>query len=193
MGLCLFGPDSGKISMRLPIPVLLGLLALWTIPAFATEGLYRTIQDEEILHAARAIIAGDPDAALVTIDGKGQPRIRTVTTSTPESDMTIWVATKPNTRKVSQLRNNPKVALYFNNDAAFNYVSIMGTATLHDDIETKTAKNFYPEDELQKHWPDYPNDYLLIRITPTWIEVEGHGVTGHADTWQPQGLELKVN
>ena len=173
--------------------MLLGISTLWAIPALAVEGLYQTIQDEEILRAARAIIAADPDAALVTVDGNGQPRIRTVTASTPESDMTIWVATKPNTRKISQLRNNPKVALYFNNDAAFSYVSIMGTATLHDDLATKAAKNFYPKDELQKHWPDYPNDYLLIKITPMWIEVEGHGVTGHANTWQPQGLELKLN
>ena len=104
--------------------------------------------------------------------------------------MTIWVATKPNTRKVTQLRGNPNVTLYFSNDAAFSYVSIMGTATLHEDQATITAKNFYPPDQLRLHWPDYPQDFVLIKIAPKWVEVEGHGIKGHANTWQPQGVAL---
>lgn len=154
------------------------------------ETLYQSAAPSRVLEAARQIIAGDPDCALITVDGNGQPRARTVTASAPEADMTIWIATKPNTRKVSQLREHPEVTLYFSNDAAFSYVSIMGTATLHDDPTTVDAKNFYPPEQLRMHWPDYPKDFLLIKVTPKWIEVEGHGMSGHADTWQPQGVRL---
>lgn len=152
--------------------------------------LYRIDDERTILAAARAIIASDSVAALVTIDADGQPRVRSVNTSAPEEDMTIWIATRPDTRKVEQIRLNPNVALYYNDDAALSYVSIMGTATLHTDLETKEAKNFLEESVLRNFWPDYPRDYLLIQVTPTWIEVTGHGISAHPQTWRPQAVEL---
>ena len=165
------------------------VLLMLSVPCQA-ESLYQSATTSQVLDAARQIIAGDPDCALITVDAKGQPRARTVTASAPEDDMTIWIATKPNTRKVTQLREHAQVTLYFSNDAAFSYVSIMGTATLHEDLATIEAKNFYPPEQLRVHWPNYPEDFLLIEVTPTWIEVEGHGMSGHAETWQPQGVRL---
>ncbi len=152
--------------------------------------LYRIDDEQSILRAARAIIAADSVAALVTIDADGQPRVRSVNASTPEQDMTIWIATRPDTRKVEQIRRNPNVALYYNDDEALSYVSIMGIATLHDDLATKDAKNFFDDSVLRALWPDYPRDYLLIRVTPRWIEVIGHGISAHPQTWRPQAVEI---
>ena len=80
----------------------------------AEDELYIASPAAVILGAAREIIRADPDGALITIDAEGQPRARTVTTRPPDADMTIWIATRPDTRKVAQIRNNARVTLYFN-------------------------------------------------------------------------------
>lgn len=163
-----------------------------TAAGFAADSeLYRVDDESILLSAARAIIADDPDCALVTIDRNGQPRVRTVTASSPEDDMTIWIATRPGTRKVHQIQQNEKVALYFNDDAKLSYVSVMGRATLHDDSATKEAKTFYDKARLETFFPDYPDNYVLIKVEPIWIEVLGHGVLDHPETWRPQAVVLE--
>lgn len=153
--------------------------------------LYREASEVIILEAAREIIAEDPYCALITIDEGGHPRVRTVRGSAPNEGMTIWIATRPSTRKVNQILANNKVTLYFNNDETSSYVSLMGRATLHDDLETKEKENFFEEEDLKRFWPQYPKDYLLIKVIPFWIEVMGHGIKGHPETWRPQAVILE--
>jgi general stress protein 26 len=156
------------------------------VTAVAKEELNYAKDEATLLQAARAIIAKDPDCALITLDDNGQPRSRTVTASQPDKDMTIWIATKHSTRKVKQIMMNPRVTLYFNDDPSYSYVSIMGRATLHDDLSTKIEKNFYGDAKLKALWPEFPDDYLLIKVEPEWIEVTGHGVASRGDDWRPQ-------
>lgn len=165
-----------------------GLVALMANPA--GDELYLAEDESKILSAARAIIAEDSNCALITIDAEGRPRARTVKASAPDEDMTIWIATRPSTRKVKQIQQNDKVTLYFNDDAKSSYVSVMGRATLHDDLATKEAKSFFDKSSLKKFWPNYPDNYVLIKVVPTWIEVMGHGVEGHPETWRPQAVIL---
>ena len=175
------------MSIRFDIKIITIGLAVFSANAVDGE-LYRETDEATILAAARAIIAEDPNCALITIDGKGQPRVRTVRASTPEEDMTIWIATRPSTRKVKQIRTNNRVTLYFNDDEKSSYVSVMGRATLHDDLQTKEKENFFEEVALKRLWPKYPEGYLLIKVTPIWIEVMGHGIEGHPETWRPQAV-----
>lgn len=173
-----------------PLWLVIFLLVL-PVAHCADSELYQADEEGVILAAARSIIASDPDCALITLDENARPRVRTVTASAPDENMVIWVATRPDTRKVRQISQNGKVALYFDDDEAASYVSIMGTATLHDDQATKVAKNFYDPARLKMFWPDFPDDYLLIRIEPDWIEVMGHGIQGHPRTWRPQAVVVK--
>ena len=170
------------------------LSALWILLASVTvaeEEHDPASAESAILSAARAIIAEDPNCALITLDADLQPRVRTVTASPPEEDLTIWIATRPSTRKARQIRQHDKVTLYFDDDARGSYVSIMGNATLHNDLETKKAKNFHDEGALRAFWPNYPDDYLLIKVVPLWIEVLGHGIEADPETWRPQGVVLQ--
>lgn len=59
------------------------------------EELYSSADRDEIIAAARAIIEADPVGALISVDSLDRPRVRSVNTSTPDSMMTIWVATRP--------------------------------------------------------------------------------------------------
>ncbi|MDZ7807554.1 MAG: pyridoxamine 5'-phosphate oxidase family protein [Gracilimonas sp.] len=152
------------------------------------EELYTVAERQDIIAAAQAIIEADPTAALVSVDSLGRPRIRSVDTSKPDSSMIIWIATRPDTRKVDQIRGNPNVAIYYNDDEAISYVSIMGTALLHEDIETIMANNPFSEEWTSRFFPDYPEDMLLIEIRPTWMEVMGQGIAASEDTWRPQAV-----
>ena len=171
--------------------ILLALSLLFVSVTGAEEANDPASAESVILSAARAIIAEDPNCALITLDSELQPRVRTVTASPPEDDLTIWIATRPSTRKVRQIRQHEKVTLYFNDDVKGSYVSIMGRATLHDDLETKRAKIFHDEGDFRAFWPNYPDDYLLIKVVPIWIEVLGHGIEADLDTWRPQGVVLE--
>jgi general stress protein 26 len=150
--------------------------------------LHLASDERAALAAARAIIAADPVAAMITLGADGHPRVRSVNTSSPETDMTIWIATRPDTRKVDQIREHPQVTLYYDDDATASYVSIMGTATLYTDSATLATKNFFAEEELRAFWPDYPENFVLIRVQPTWLEVTGHGISAHPESWRPQAV-----
>ena len=62
---------------------------------------------------AREMMIEQGHAALVTIDDGALPRVRSVATSDPESDMTVWILTSPVTRKIAQIRARPQVALHY--------------------------------------------------------------------------------
>ena len=85
-----------------------------------------------------------------------------MTARPPDEDMTIWIATRPDTRKVAQIRNNAQVTLYFNDDEKLSYVTVMGSAKLHDDLATLQAKNWYPEERLRMFWPDFPKTFYWL-------------------------------
>lgn len=186
-------------------PVLLvGLVCLW-VPTVATSGpppqqerpavpreeLFRRADREALLGAAREIIAGDPTAALVTVDAEGRPRVRSVTTSGLGDDGSIWIATRPTTRKVRQIEGNPSVALYFADDDGHAYVSVMGEAILHRDVATFEARSPIRGEWLHQLWPDYPEDFLLIEVRPAWLEVLGHGIEASVDAWRPQAVVFR--
>lgn len=161
----------------------------------APGGLFRIDDEAKILAAARAIIAEDPVAALITLDSSGAPRVRSVGVSDPEDDLTMWIGTRRTSRKVAQLRANPNATLFFNFDdvsggfAKAYYASFMGIASVHTDVATaaKTA----PDEETRKaYWPNFPDDYASIRFKPLWLEVTGHGIKGDKANWQPQAVVL---
>jgi len=110
-------------------------------------------------------------ASLSTSDGD-QPRVRTVSPIV-EDDMSIWVTTRSTSRKVKQLRENPKICLAFveppEGDKA---ATVIGEALIIPDIEKKKRVwNLAPFD-LCEHFPDGPtsSDFCLLKIIPKMIE-----------------------
>jgi len=65
------------------------------------------------------------------------PQARIVDPFAPEADFTIWVATNPLTRKVAEIRQDPRVTLLYFNAAAAEYVTVLGTATLVSDSASR--------------------------------------------------------
>jgi general stress protein 26 len=104
--------------------LILSLMTTLLFPAFTSA------QESEVLSLARDVINKVRYGALISMGEAGQPRSRIVDAFPPDDDFVIYVATKPNTRKVKQIRNQPKVTLFYFDPESRNYVSVMGNATL---------------------------------------------------------------
>lgn len=147
-------------------------------------------EDNQILQLAREVIEKVRYAALITVGEAGQPRSRIVDAFSPDENFVIYIATKPNTRKVGQIRNNPRTTLFYFDPEGRNYVSVMGRATLIDDIAEKQAMR--READSDRIYPNFPDDYLLIRVETEVVEGLLPGYRGDRVTWMPARVELKV-
>ena len=105
--------------------------------------------------------------------------------------MTVWIMTRESTRKVEQIRRNPKVTLYFNDDEKVSYLSIMGTATVLTDPTDPQLKQFIDiEGYKEFFWPEFPKGFVMIRVKPRWLEFMGNGIKNHMQHWRPQAVEF---
>jgi len=146
----------------------------------------------QVLEAAADLMRGARYCTFATVDEEGQPRARVVDPFPPEKDMTVWMATKAATRKVAQIRRNPRATLLCFDGAKKGYVTLLGTATLVDDPAEK-ARRWKPE------WKDFYDDenrgpdYLLIRLKPSRLEVlsPADGLGNDPRTWVPVSLALE--
>ena len=124
-------------------------------------------------------------ANLATCDGD-QPRVRTVSPIV-EDDMSIWVTTRSTSRKVKQLRENPKICLAFveppDGDKA---VTVIGEAQIIPDIEKKRRVWKLAPFDLYEHFPDGPdsNDFCVLKVVIKRIEWREIG-TGAAKIYEP--------
>ncbi len=104
----------------------------------------------------------------------------------------MWIATNRLTRKVAQIRQDPRVTLLYFNAAAAEYVTVLGTATLVTDSSEKAA-------HWKEEWADYfkggpgGEDYLLLRVRPTQLEVlsPGRGLVPDPITWRPVTVDMR--
>ncbi|MGA2671392.1 MAG: pyridoxamine 5'-phosphate oxidase family protein [Dehalococcoidia bacterium] len=124
-------------------------------------------------------------AYLATCDGD-QPRVRPVSPIV-EDDMSIWVTTGGTSRKVKQIRQNPKICLAFveqpNGDKA---AIVIGEAQIIPDIKKKKRVWKLAPFDLYEHFPDGPdsNDFCLLKIIVKRIEWREIG-TGAAKIYEP--------
>ncbi len=107
----------------------------------------------------------------------------------PEPDFTVWFATNPLTRKVDEIRRDPRVVLYWFDPGVEGYVTLRGRARLVDDAAEK-RRRWKPEWEA--FYPDRERGYLLVAVTPERMEIVSprRGITGDAVTWRPPTLRF---
>ncbi len=125
------------------------------------------VDRDTIILAAHEIINETTYCGLVTIDSLGQPQIRTMNPFPVKDDFIIWFATSRTSRKVKEIKNNPKVCVYFANHlTAKGYVNINGSASVIDDRELliKMKRDYW--NGIQG-WQDR---FVLIKIIPKSIE-----------------------
>lgn len=143
-----------------------------------------------LIKAAKEIITSTGTCALITQDSNGISRVRTMDPFLPENDLTIWFGTNPKSKKVVQIKNNNKVSIYYRDKDDSGYVTIYGKAEL---INNQTVKNKYWKDSWKSFYPNKKESYLLIKVTPIWMEVVSptRNIIGDLKTWEPPTLFFK--
>ncbi len=164
---------------RICFPILL----LISFNSFSQETAYKGFSEEVLLNAARDLIEGADTCALITLDASGVPSVRAMDPFLPESDFTIWLGTNPKSRKANQIKNNPKVTLYYLDKNSSGYVVIHGTAILVNDQSEKDKRW---KTEWDAFYPNKTDSYQLIKISPERMEVisYAHGIIGDPTTWE---------
>jgi general stress protein 26 len=143
-----------------------------------------------IRSAAADIMKVARQCTLVTIGEDGQPQARIVEPLIA-ADGSIWIATNPLTRKVQEIKKDPRVTLMFFNAAAGEYVAVLGRAGLVSDAARKAAhwraewKPFYKDEHRGA-------DFVLFEVRPHRLEVSSarHKMDNDPLTWRPVILEI---
>jgi len=140
--------------------------------------------NNKLLTAAREIMSSAGTCALITLDQEGRPRVRAMDPFLPESDFTVWFGTNVNSRKVDQIKKDPRVTLYYLENEDSGYVMIHGIAQI---VDNKKEKEKRWKVKWEAFYPNKLEDYLLIKVLPEWMEVVSysHGLLGDPITWKP--------
>ena len=137
-----------------------------------------TMSREEIIATARRVVSEGKPFVFATVDAEGGPRMRWMGGLLLEEPLTIYMACGASSRKMDQIRGNPKGQLMFQTEGFREVVTLYGTCQIIDDPQIK-----------QKVWeampalanfmagPDDPN-LGVIRFRTERVEVvaaERHG------------------
>ena len=145
--------------------------------------------DAKAMETARSIIGAARYATLVTVGTDGVPQARIVDPLTPDSEFVVYVATNPRSRKVAEIRANPRVSLLYFDQARGGYATIVGRA----EVAGPAEKPRQHKDAWQQFFPrERPSDYVLYRVEPTRIEVvsPADGLGGDPVTWRAAIVNL---
>ncbi|MDX1701571.1 MAG: pyridoxamine 5'-phosphate oxidase family protein, partial [Melioribacteraceae bacterium] len=118
---------------------------------------FRELPRDSLFTIAREIIKTDRTCTFITVDEEGKPRARTLAYFPPEDDWKIWLGTSTNSRKVSQIKNNPNTMIFFYDPKGRSYVSVAGAARIVDDPELKRK---YWKDGWKVYYPNPETDYI---------------------------------
>jgi general stress protein 26 len=145
---------------------------------------------DSVIAAAREIMGMQNYCALITIDSSGMPNVRTMNPYPLEENITVWMATNRQSRKVKEIQNNPNVCVYYaDHKNASGYVAINGKAEIIDDKDLLVKKK-------REYWeqvvPDWKNVLVLIKIIPQKLEVVNYkyGLYGDQLTWKSPFIEF---
>lgn len=170
--------------------LLLFIFLLFRISLIAQEpaGDY---SESRLKEAAFTIMEKAHYCAMITVDDQGIPRARTMDPFKPDSNFVVWFGTNVNTRKVKQIRENPRVTLYYFDRQSESYVILTGRAYLVDEPREIAI---YWKKKWEEFYPDFPNDYLLIKVVPEGLELSATSMGIYSDlkTWEPPSLIFKT-
>lgn len=162
--------------------------------ALPTAELHLAAEPDVVLDSAMALMRRDGTAGMVSVDADGRPRIRSVgsflldSATTPRERFTVFVYTRRSTRKIDQLERDPRVTLYYTDDARISYATLMGRAVVHRDPAHPRLQPFLDSATIAFFWPKFPDDFVMLEIRPEWLEFMGPGAWNHPETWRPQAV-----
>jgi general stress protein 26 len=146
------------------------------------------ITPEQLTEAAKATIEAAKYCFLITVDESAVPHARLMQPFTPEEDLTVWLGTSLQSRKVREIYHNSRVSLAFYDVKETAYITLSGCATLEKDLQKRKR---YWREEWKFFFPAGPTegDYGLIHFVPVRVELMNFA---RRLTPEPYGLQPAV-
>jgi general stress protein 26 len=145
-----------------------------------------------VIKIAAGIMERARYCTLVTLGDGGHPQARIMDAFPPEEEMVVWMATNARSRKVAEIRKDPRVTLSYFDAKTTSYVMLLGRAALVSDPAEKVRRW---KDDWAKIYKDgnRGDDYLLVKVMPIRLEVsaEGEGVKHDPKTWRATVIEFQ--
>lgn len=103
-------------------------------------------------------------AMLGTNGAEGHPNIKAMIKVEAEGIKTIWFSTNTSSKRVAQLRENPKTCVYFHDEDTFKGLILVGEVELLTDLESR--KRLW-KDGCEIYYPlgVTDPDYTVLRFT----------------------------
>jgi general stress protein 26 len=116
---------------------------------------------ETLLRVAREIIARTPSCMAITVDGNGDANARVVNTGPLSDSWTVRFTTDRRSRKTAEIERSGRLTLAYQCDADKAYVTLIGRATIGEDVAAKIA-GWGP---LASKWfPGGPTDPNVVHV-----------------------------
>ena len=178
------------IKRKVCASAILFALYLFPVAGHSQDKVLTDSVNAKLIIGAKEIMAAAGVCTLITLDEEGNARARAMDGFPPDNNFIIWFGTNPKSRKVFQIQHNSSVTLYYFDKATASYVTIHGSAEI---INSQEEKGNHWKEEWHNFYPDYPENYGLIKVTPEWMEVisESRGIIGNPLTWQPPVVRFK--
>ncbi len=97
------------------------------------------MEASELLRIARETIDAVPSCVAITVDPNGDANARVVNSSKLTDQWTVRFMTDRRTRKINEIERTGRMTLLYQNNASGAYVTLVGRATIIDDVAIKTA------------------------------------------------------
>ena len=126
---------------------------------------------EEIITAAKELIAADRPFVLATVDQDGGPQVRWMGAFMLQDPLVCYMAAGGQSRKIEQLKANPRAQLMFQDESFGRVATLSGTAEIVEDIDTKRrAWDAMPVCAKYFPGPDAP-EFGLIKFVCERVEL----------------------
>jgi general stress protein 26 len=184
-------PSEKDTSMRHPIMLIVFALSLAATGPAAPGDTSDATRAPKILASAREMMEQARYCALITVDDASQPQARTVDPLPADDGLEVWVLTNRSSRKVAQLRHNPRATLYYFTPVSPGYVTLLGEATVIESAADK-ASAWRPAWGEARRKQLAREDFVLIHFRPRRLEIVSyvHALTNDAKTMLPVILDL---
>jgi general stress protein 26 len=99
------------------------------------------------------------------------------------------MGTNPKSSKVSQIKKNNLVSLYYFDKESAGYITLQGVATI---VNTRDKKEQYWKKEWKNFYKNTTTDYVLIKFVPNKATIisEKHQILENSITWEAPKLTL---
>jgi general stress protein 26 len=130
----------------------------------------RPLQAEHVVAIAKATL-DTAEFCFFTTPGESDPtNTRLMQHFKPDADLTVWFGTSLTSRKVREIRRNPRVTVACQDPQRPAYAVLVGMVTIEERAEQ--WRRYWRED-WQTFWPEGPSgrDYVPLRFTCERVEV----------------------